>query len=50
MAALGLSKGRDVRCAAGLGLALRKGQIRRLPKTDIVGQMLFIGRMLGIAI
>jgi len=28
---------------------IRKGQIRRLPKTDVVGQARFIERVLGIA-
>jgi len=28
---------------------IRKGQIRRLPKTDTVGQIRFIERTLGIA-
>ena len=28
---------------------IRKGQIRWLPKTDIVGQMRFIERIFGIA-
>jgi hypothetical protein len=28
---------------------IRKGQIRWLPKTDTVGQMRFVERMVGIA-